>query len=120
MNKQQLEEILNNAPEGATHVSSNGVYYDNSNKQNFECLVWWCRGEEWIESSIDHITQSLSDLQTQLDQLNEIERLKSAITPEVIDFVRCGIGSNYSGKYYDEKIKSVHEPLVALLKELNK
>lgn len=98
MSKQQLEEIINNAPRGATHVSNNGVYYGNSNEQTFGCLVWWQRGEEWIESSIDHITRSLSDLQSQLDQLNEIGRLKSALHSTNEDL-------NYAIEMYNREVQ---------------
>lgn len=79
MNKQEYEqtkEIINNSPDGATHVSKNGVYYDISKNQNLGCLVWWCRGEEWIETSIDHLTRSLSDIKTMVTQYETIEKLK--------------------------------------------
>ncbi|QGJ84305.1 hypothetical protein [Pseudoalteromonas phage XCL1123] len=60
---EDLKAIIVNAPEGATHVSRNGVYYKRSDKQGFGALVWWRRGEEWIESKIDHITRSISDIE---------------------------------------------------------
>lgn len=64
MDKQRIEGILNNAPNWSDEVKvKNGrvtTLYGNS-------------GE------VDYQNHSLADLQTQLDQLNEIERLKSVI-----------------------------------------
>lgn len=57
-----LENILKNAPEGATHVSANGVYYKRSDNQGLGALVWWRRGEEWIETKVDHLCRSLNDI----------------------------------------------------------
>lgn len=39
------QEILDNAPEGATYVSGNGVYY-----------------KFWAETKSDHVTHSLADI----------------------------------------------------------
>lgn len=76
LNKEQLQSIVDNAPEGATHVSNNGVYYKKSENQALGALFWWRRGEEWIETKIDHLTRSLSDIKTIIEQQEEIERLK--------------------------------------------
>ena len=55
------QEILNIAPEGATHVSDNGVYYRYDS--DFIPAVYWARGEEWLENNkITHLCSSLADI----------------------------------------------------------
>ncbi len=54
------KQILDNAPEGATHVSDNGVYYF----MNYPVAMnYWTRGQEWVESGgIHHLCRALADL----------------------------------------------------------
>jgi len=88
----ELIKIRDNAPECATHVSRNGVYYCYSNNQNFGVLVWWRRGEEWIESKIDHITRSLSDINTiiQLEQQKrELGKRVFQLETELKEYAEC-------------------------------
>ena len=55
------QEILDNAPESATHVSDNGVYYRYDS--DFIPAVYWARGEEWLENNeITHLCSSLSNI----------------------------------------------------------
>jgi len=61
MNKQQIEETLNNAPVGMTTWDELNNSYHNAYMQT------------------DSLPHALSDLRARLSQLNEIERLKSAL-----------------------------------------
>ena len=74
MNITELEQIINDAPDGATHVSDNGVYYRMGAKQ-----FWWARGEEWVETEIDHFTRSLSDIKEIVELQKENEELRAHI-----------------------------------------
>ena len=50
----------------------------------------------------------------------ELERLRKVVelvTPKALDFIRCGIGANYTGEYYERKIAEVLVPLYKALKE---
>jgi len=47
----------------------------------------------------------------------QVERLRGLLKPKVIDLIRCGIGSNYSGSLFDNAMKEYHEPLVLALSE---
>ncbi len=55
-----LQKIIDEAPEGATHVSDNGVYYF----MNYPVAMnYWSRGQEWVESGgIHHLCRALADL----------------------------------------------------------
>ena len=44
-------------------------------------------------------------------------RLQALVTPEVVDLIRCGIGSNYGGECYDAKLAEVHAPLLQAMAE---
>lgn len=35
-----------------------------------------------------------------------------------LEMIRCGIGGNYGGDYYDEVIKLIHEPIVNFIADL--
>ena len=55
------QEILDNAPDGATHVSDNGVYYRYDS--DLIPAVYWARGGDWIENKeITHLWSSLSNI----------------------------------------------------------
>ena len=57
---QNLKEIIKHKPEGATHISDNGVFYK---LDGYTPLTWWVRGKEWVDSGVYHITRSLSDIE---------------------------------------------------------
>ena len=57
---QNLKEIIKHKPEGATHISDNGVFYK---LDGYTPLTWWVRGKEWVDSGVHHITRSLSDIE---------------------------------------------------------
>jgi hypothetical protein len=50
--------------------------------------------------------------------LNKFKALAFLITPEVIDLVRCGIGGNYGGNRYIEKMEKTHAPILSMLQAL--
>ena len=74
---EQYRKIIADAPEGATHVSHNFVFYKVDDNTPYDVMVWWARGEEWIDSEIDHLTTPLDKLRTiiaQHDRIAELER----------------------------------------------
>jgi len=38
-------------------------------------------------------------------------RINGCICPTALELIRCGIGANYGGKYYDEVIDLVLKPI---------
>jgi len=137
MNKRIIQSILDNAPEGATHVSNYYLMRSDKNPWGKYLYYWYDRdGEMWLEASIDvgfrGNVRLLSDLQTQLDQLNEIERLKSAIefyaklnrTAEFKQFAYDNSELFLSLKQQEPTESKVdelsHQSPELLLKELNK
>lgn len=58
------------------------------------------------------------ELEKQVQELQVYNtRLRSVITDEVVDFIRCGIDYIYSGVFYYEAIKIYYEPVVSALEE---
>jgi hypothetical protein len=49
---------------------------------------------------------------------DEFKAIACSITPEIIDFVRCGIGANYGGSCYTEKMEKTYAPILASFKAL--
>ena len=79
MNDKQIEyyrKIVKDAPEGATHVSHNFVFYKLADNTPYESMVWWARGEEWIDTDIDHLTTPIDNLRTIVEQAETIKRLE--------------------------------------------
>jgi hypothetical protein len=64
-----------------------------------------------VESAVDRI----AELEKERDELKALALL---ITPEVIDLIRCGIGGNYGGDRYIEKMEETHAPILARFKAL--
>lgn len=72
------QEILDNAPEGATHVSDNGVYYRYDS--DFISTAYWARGKEWHENNtIAHLCSSLLDIAQIAGQDRRIAELEDYI-----------------------------------------
>jgi len=40
--------------------------------------------------------------------------------PDALDMIRCGIGANYGGEYYDEVINAVLTPIKKEIDRINK
>lgn len=58
--KERLRAVIDSAPDGATHVSENGVYYRLSDGVPYN---FWVRGDCWVESNgIHHLTRALADI----------------------------------------------------------
>ena len=53
------QEIINNAPEGATHVSEEGTYFKRTNKGD---TFWWVNRAEWMPYNSYMTTRSLADV----------------------------------------------------------
>jgi len=119
MNKiQQYKEILEQAPEGATHWSEfENVYYKR------ECEEWMyaTNGNQCfafvLQSEGDYVeddAQLLSDLQTIVEQAETIERLKSALE-QVVQTENMNTGHEPSLSCFHRAIDEAGQ----LLKELN-
>ena len=74
MNKQQIKLILDNAPDGATHVDFNSHYWHNSSAGYWLCCD---DGSRDCEGMIGNHIRKLSDLRTQLALIEENEKLKA-------------------------------------------
>ena len=59
--------------------------------------------------------ERIAELEKERDELKALALL---ITPEVIDLIRCGIGGNYGGDRYIEKMEETHAPILARFKAL--
>lgn len=82
MNKQQLEEVRDNKPEGATHYNRRGgsdYYYKLVKLINRDAFEIWSNScQDW--DRIDFIAQDvskISDIRTQLTLIEENEKLKA-------------------------------------------
>jgi hypothetical protein len=84
----------------------------------------WCQdnindceeGNEWIEYVLaSESKQRIAELEKERD---EFKAIAFSITPEIIDFVRCGIGANYGGSCYNEKMEKTYAPILASFKAL--
>lgn len=82
-----------------------------------------------IERKISHNEMSAAQVFTQMKQHincgNELKRLLTVKKPRIesagnypsaVELIRCGIGSNYGGAYYELAIEQVLEPIKTLLK----
>ena len=59
--------------------------------------------------------ERIAELEKERDELKALALL---ITPEVIDLIRCGIGGNYGGDRYIEKMEETHAPILARFKAI--
>ena len=53
------QELLADIPDGATHVSENGVYYKYVG--SIPC-AYWVGGQEWVDTTITHLCRSIEDM----------------------------------------------------------
>lgn len=75
---EELKVIIAGKPEGATHISDNGVFYK---LDGYTPLTWWVRGKEWIDSGVHHITRSLSDI----ERIIELEEKLKSFADDISD-----------------------------------
>jgi hypothetical protein len=74
--------------------------------------------EEERADIFDAMEKEITHLKTKLAESEaRVARLEGAITPDVIDLVRCGIGGNYGGEPYHEALKQHRDPLIEVLNE---
>jgi hypothetical protein len=83
------------------------VKYAESNIKS-DCPLQEDEGVLWASSRI-------AELEKERD---EFKAIAFSITPEIIDFVRCGIGANYGGSCYTEKMEKTYAPILASFKAL--
>ena len=57
-------KILENAPEGATHVDDGGAYFKRTKKGD---IFWWVNQVEWMPVGRNRFTRSLADIKRIVD-----------------------------------------------------
>lgn len=71
-----------------------------------------------LEGERDSVCYLNDSLSLENEQLNaHAEKIKNALPDKVVDLVRCGIGGNYGGEYYNEALDKYYHPLVDILKQ---
>jgi hypothetical protein len=73
------QEIINNAPEGATHVSSHNLYHKTH--EDF-WYYWSIKLKSWFICSCDPHIRSLADI----ERIVELEEIVKAVAHIGIDF----------------------------------
>lgn len=101
-------------------VALNGGKYEYVTENGNQAA--YRHGEMWRDLTGDNFIYAMAckinDLERERNELAaQVERLRSAITPKVIDLIRCGIGSNYSGSLFDNAMNEYREPLVLAISE---
>ncbi|HEY7822719.1 MAG TPA: hypothetical protein VIG24_07805 [Acidimicrobiia bacterium] len=72
--------------------------------------------QQWNPFDEDGQRDQIKELQAQLATARaKAEQFAAALTPEVIDLVRCGIGANYGGSLYEDALRRLRDPLVAAM-----
>lgn len=71
----------------------------------------------------NHQVARLLEYTKELERENEAlkaerDELMGALSPKVVDLVRCGIGGNYGGDCYDKAIAKYYEPLASMVNKL--
>lgn len=83
---QQYREIVDNAPEGATHVDTDGCYIKQLDYEYYfaETVTYFHWGEDWVQAPnpVFLIMQSLDNLRTIIAQHDEIQRLRDMINKQ--------------------------------------
>ena len=93
---EEMQRIVDGAPEGATHYDDAGYYYTQS---NHPCAPWQIYGyqKEWKdchETSDIEGCHNLNDLRTILAQQQEIEELKEELSTAIEIIEDSGIDYN--------------------------
>ena len=77
---EDYQKILEDAPEGATHLGDNGVYYKRVPYEPLPwCSAWDAECEEWVETTIIHLSISLDHLRVIVAQNELIEKLRGIL-----------------------------------------
>lgn len=82
MELKELKQILDNAPEGATHYGTESSYYRHDGVMD---LDWWVNGGWQNERVLGdyEVTRSLSDIKTIVEQQEEINRLNTELKQQI-------------------------------------
>lgn len=89
--------------------------------------------EEYLAIIFDHakakaITTAINSHDTMQDKIAQLEEdkaeligaLEKSCNRKTIDFVRCGIGANYSGEFMEKQLEEVRDPMVEAYEVLDK
>lgn len=71
--------------------------------------------EDLLEKEIEHLKNKLKLIVDNLTTPKERKDDNGKV--QALEMVRCGIGSNFGGSYYDEVMSLVYEPLLLSIKE---
>ena len=106
------QQILDNAPEGSTHVDDDFGYWILSEDQNIKSQAWIDRRKGFRSLSIDGFSfRQLSDIQTIVDQQKRIAELEKALGLTNIELSRTIDQVNHFFKY-NHSSRSLEAPEV--------
>ncbi len=87
-------------------------------------IAVWCKGRDGhtllqlIDNAVDH--NSFALLKRQYDAAKLLlDDVRDRLTSQAVDLIRCGIGGNYGGRFYDDAIRNIYEPINKLRRQLN-
>lgn len=72
------QEILDNAPEGATHIDGEGAYFERTKQGH---TVWWVNEASWMPAESNRSTRSLADIK----RIAELEADNKTLTRRNIE-----------------------------------
>jgi hypothetical protein len=97
-------------PTGKLLFAYNTIASLNEHIAELEAVI---RGRDELINNA--VSSRIAELEKERD---EFKAIACSITPEIIDFVRCGIGANYGGSCYTEKMEKTYAPILASFKAL--
>ena len=72
------QEILDNAPEGATHIDDEGAYFKRTKQGH---TFWWVNQASWMPAESNRSTRSLVDIA----KIAELEKLGNEMAIIIAD-----------------------------------
>ena len=67
------QEILDNAPEGATHIDDEGAYFKRTKQGH---TFWWVNQASWMPAESNRSTRSLVDISKNAELMIENKQLQ--------------------------------------------
>ena len=119
----RVDDFASWAPKGyKAKVLEGYKYLDNEGNLIHIIDYYWKLAEDQtatITTDNSTVIAALNDKIAELEkERDELKSLALLITPEVIDLIRCGIGGNYGGDRYIEKMEETHAPILARFKAI--
>lgn len=117
LTNEQIEGILKGAPDNYKGISfgvCDAIYCSEPEGRMLSDL------QEILElrKEVERLKRNAPNQYSQFNAMvAHVEKLKIALPDKVVDLVRCGIGGNYGGEYYNEALDKYYHPLVDILKQ---